>query len=300
VIALFALMLSLSAGAPLNLCGSRDSVPRGPASALRASARLAEARCLRCAGSERRRPHALARPAPQPATDAVKALAEANALYEKNENDKALAAYDRVVALDARNPEGHLGRGRTLARMRKYEEAIAAFSEAIRLKPDDALALRDRGHYYINLHRVEPALADLTKAESLNKNDYGIYYHLALAKYVTGDFAGAATAYAGCLRTAPNDANRIACYGWQVPTLIRAGRKQEALKALDAALALAVKPDWYSSVASVRLKRASSASSSRWMAMLPAIVRTAPGPTPRSSTARRAASFRRGWLTRFR
>lgn len=181
--------------------------------------------------------------ATQPATDVATALAEANALYEKNENAKALAAYDRVVALDAKNPEGHLGRGRTLARLRKYEDAIAAFSEALRLRPDDALALRDRGHYYINLHRLEPALADLTKAESLNKTDYGIYYHLALAHYVSGDFQKAAQAYEGCVRTAPSPENRIACYGWQVPTLMRAGRKDEAQKALDAALALTVKPE---------------------------------------------------------
>ncbi len=182
-------------------------------------------------------------PPPQPAADAAKLLQDANALFEKNENDKALEVYERVVKMDPKNVDARLGRARTLARLRKYDEAIAGFGEALRLRPNDALALRDRGHYFINVRRLEPALADLVKAESLNKDDYGIYYHLALARYITGDFKGAEVAYEGCLRTAPSPENRIACYGWQVPTLMRSGRQQDAQKALDAALALGVKSD---------------------------------------------------------
>ena len=48
---------------------------------------------------------------------------------------------------------------------------------------------------------------------------------------------------------------------------------------------LAVKPDWKTSVASVCLKAASRRSSSSWISMVPAIVRTAPLPTPSSRTA---------------
>ena len=52
---------------------------------------------------------------------------------------------------------------------------------------------------------------------------------------------------------------------------------------------LAVKPDWKTSVASVPLKSARSRSSCSWSVSVPAIVRTAPDPTPNSRTARSAA-----------
>ena len=57
---------------------------------------------------------------------------------------------------------------------------------------------------------------------------------------------------------------------------------------------LAVKPDWKVSTASTPLNAASSASSCSCSAMVPAIVRTAPEPTPNSEMAASAASRSRG------
>ena len=57
---------------------------------------------------------------------------------------------------------------------------------------------------------------------------------------------------------------------------------------------LAVNPDWSVSTASVCLNAASSASSSSWIVMVPAIVRTAPDPAPSCSTASIAARRIRG------
>ena len=61
---------------------------------------------------------------------------------------------------------------------------------------------------------------------------------------------------------------------------------------------LAVNPDWNVSTASTPLNSASSASSASCMAMVPAMVRTAPDPTPKSATAASAASLSRGWWVR--
>ena len=58
---------------------------------------------------------------------------------------------------------------------------------------------------------------------------------------------------------------------------------------------LAVNPDWNVRVASTPLNRASSASSSSWSVIVPAIVRTAPEPAPNRSTAASAAARSRGW-----
>ena len=69
---------------------------------------------------------AAARPQADNAAAARQAFEEGNALFEKMENDKALAAYDRAIALDAKQPDFHLGRCRTLARLQRHDEAIAS------------------------------------------------------------------------------------------------------------------------------------------------------------------------------
>ena len=61
---------------------------------------------------------------------------------------------------------------------------------------------------------------------------------------------------------------------------------------------LQVKPDWKVSVASTCLKRASSASSSSWSAIVPEIVRTAPEPAPKRRSASSDASISRGCVFR--
>src|SRR5271163_241259 len=58
----------------------------------------------------------------------------------------------------------------------------------------------------------------------------------------------------------------------------------------ETAPAFAVNPDWKTTQASTFLKRAIFSSSSMWIFMVPAMVRTAPDPTPYLRVASRAAS----------
>jgi tetratricopeptide (TPR) repeat protein len=183
----------------------------------------------------------LLQPAP-PASEAEKALAEAAELFTKTPstdqaaNEKVLAAFDRAIALDPKKADAHVGRGRTLARLRKYDDAFSAYGTALKLDPNNPMILRYRGHNYINVKRLDDALADLTKAEAMKKDDNGIYYHLALAHYLKGNYAEAAKAYEGCVRTAPaTDEGPVACRAWQYLALRRAGRADEAVKVLETA-----------------------------------------------------------------
>ena len=64
----------------------------------------------------------------------------------------------------------------------------------------------------------------------------------------------------------------------------------------DTVPALAVKPDWKTTQASTFLKRAIFSSSSMWIFMVPAMVRTAPEPTPYFRVASSAASRSLGWV----
>ncbi len=96
---------------------------------------------------------------------------------------------------------------------------MTACTESLRLRPDQAEVLRDRGHYQLNLGRIEPGLADLQKAESLTSRDRGVYYHLGLAYYLSGDFPRAAKAYESCASHSADAAGKVECQAWLLPSL---------------------------------------------------------------------------------
>jgi tetratricopeptide (TPR) repeat protein len=171
---------------------------------------------------------------PPAASDAKKALAEGAEFLKANDNQRALAAFERAIALEPNSGTAHLQRCRVLAGLRRHEEAISACTESLRLNPGVPEALRDRGHYYLNLGRVELGLADLREAESLKKDDRGIYYHLGMANYLKGDYAEAAKAFEGCLTNSSDDGLKVECEAWLYPSLRRSGREAEAARLLDA------------------------------------------------------------------
>ena len=180
---------------------------------------------------------ALLQTAAPSAQDAQQAFAQGNEYVKQQKNDQAVESFERAMALDPGNADYPLAKCRALAGANKREEAIAACTQSLKLRPDNPEALRDRGHYHLNLGQVDAGLADLTKAEQLTKTDRGVYYHLGVAYYVKGDFQRAAQAFQSCLDNSKGE-DRIEGMAWLYPSLVRAGRKQEAASLLDQ-----VKPD---------------------------------------------------------
>ncbi len=169
------------------------------------------------------------------AAAARKAFEEGNAFYEKTENDNALVAYERAIALDAKQPDYHRGRCRALARLQRHADAIASCTDALKLNPEFGPALLDRGHFLINTRQAERAVPDLVKARALKADAYEVAYHLSLAHYVLGDFKKASDEYEQCFPNAKTDDNRMGCTAWQYVALLRAGRTAEAAKVLERA-----------------------------------------------------------------
>lgn len=143
--------------------------------------------------------------------------------------------------------------GRRLGYLGRYREAIAVFTEGARKHPADARMLRHRGHRHITVREFDRAVADLARAAELTRgmpdemepdgapNQHGIplstlqgniWYHLALAHYLRGDFAAAADAWRHDLTLSRNDDTTVATSDWLYMTLRRLGRDDEAAQVL--------------------------------------------------------------------
>ena len=156
----------------------------------------------------------------------------------------------------ARNPtsaDALIWVGRRAAYLGRFQEAIRTFSDGIGRHPNDARFYRHRGHRYITVRELRRAIADLEKAASLSAGEpdqiepdgqpnarnvptsslhSNTWYHLALARYLTGDYAGAAEGWRRARAALDNPDNLVAASHWLYLSLRRAGRDAEAAAVL--------------------------------------------------------------------
>ncbi|MEK7831447.1 MAG: tetratricopeptide repeat protein [Acidobacteriota bacterium] len=150
-----------------------------------------------------------------------------------------IAAAEAKLAADPKNIDLLIALGRAQANVWRYNDAIATYTRGIKMAPNDARLYRHRGHRYISTRQFDKAVADMTKAAKLNDKDFDIWYHLALAHYLKGQFAQAANAYERCRQVAEADATDkrddsvIAVSDWLYMTYRRMNKPAEAAKVLE-------------------------------------------------------------------
>lgn len=163
-------------------------------------------------------------------------LAEAQAAFDANPNAEV-----KIIWL-----------GRRLAYLGRIIEAIEVYTAGLQTHPRSPRILRHRGHRYITVRNFDAAYDDLLLAAQLLQEDViideleadgqpnaqnqptstlhgNIYYHLALAAYLKGDFAQAASLWGGALNTLPmSDDMRVAFMYWRFNALVRLGNMVSA------------------------------------------------------------------------
>ena len=165
-------------------------------------------------------------------------LQSAKARYEANPDDA----------------EAIIWYGRRTAYLGNYRNAIDIYTEGIEKHPDDARMYRHRGHRYITVREFESAIDDLEKAAELIEGTEdriepdglpntrnmprstlhtNIWYHLGLARYLSGNFEQAAEAYRNCMEASTNDDMMVATSYWLYMTLKRAGHDGLAGEVLE-------------------------------------------------------------------
>ena len=174
---------------------------------------------------------------------------------DREKLDADLANAHKAVAADPDDPAKLVWVGRRLAYLWRYQDAIDAYSAAIQRHPDYAPLYRHRGHRYISLRRFDEAITDLKRAAELIKNrpdrtepdgapntldkpltttGFNVWYHLALAHYLKGDYEASLKGWRKTMKfTRRYDDNLVAVTDWMYMTLRRLGRDEEARGLLD-------------------------------------------------------------------
>ena len=193
---------------------------------------------------------------PDPAVEATSLLGQPLRPPSPLPNRKALEAdlaAARSVA-DSTTPDATIWIGRRLGYLWRYREAIEIFSAGIARHPSDPRLYRHRGHRYITVRQFARAESDLARAAELMASrpdetepdgqpnaagrprstlHFNVWYHLGLARYLQGNFAGALDAYRRCLEVSTNDDALVATSDWLWMTLMRLNRPEQAARVLD-------------------------------------------------------------------
>jgi tetratricopeptide (TPR) repeat protein len=181
-------------------------------------------------------------PPPDPAPELTTLLGRP--VFARADADGAIAKADAALAAEPASVDRILAAARARDAALQFTAAIALYTRGLAEAPADVRLLRFRGHRYISVRRFDLAVADLERASSLAPSSFDVAYHLGLARYLRGDFSGAAQAYQACLdATAPGplpegwrsctatrrtDNDRVAITDWLYRALRRAGRHDEA------------------------------------------------------------------------
>lgn len=165
-----------------------------------------------------------------------------------------LASARQQLAESPDDPQRIIWVGRRLGYLSRMKEAIALYTEGIEPFPEFAALYRHRGHRYISVRRFDAAILDLERAAKLlegappeiemdgipnargvplTTTQFNVWYHLALARYLKGDFAGALPAWDKAAEHSRGlDDNIVAVTHWKYMTLRRMNQPDEAAKVL--------------------------------------------------------------------
>jgi tetratricopeptide (TPR) repeat protein len=139
----------------------------------------------------------------------------------------------KALAAEPKNVERVLALSKAEAARRQYREAVATSTEGLAIAPNNADLYLERGHRELGLREFTKARSDLEQATRIAPQMLDGYYHLGLSHYFLGEFDQAAASFGKARDLAKTDDSLVDCSNWLYVSLRRAGKEQEADKALQ-------------------------------------------------------------------
>src|SRR5439155_10991735 len=124
--------------------------------------------------------------------------------YKSQADTGAIARADSALRADPRSVEKIIALGIAQSGARQFREAIATFTRGLSIAPNDPMLYRWRVHRYLSLRQLDRAMADLSGGLALDSTNYGVLYKLGIVPFASGDFTGAADAFARAQRRPPD------------------------------------------------------------------------------------------------
>jgi len=140
--------------------------------------------------------------------------------------EKALAEHPNDVKLILKLAQAH-------ASVWEDKEAVATCTRGLKIDPNNADLLLERGHRELPLRQFTAARDDLKRTAELDPKQTEAYYHLGLAHYFMNEFAPAAQAFCKGRDLVTKQNDLVNFTNWCYAALRRAGKKDEAAKALE-------------------------------------------------------------------
>jgi tetratricopeptide (TPR) repeat protein len=147
--------------------------------------------------------------------------------YRAQVDTGPIARAQAASAADSANVDLLIRLGIAQSGFRQFREAIQTFSRGLAIAPENAMLYRWRGHRYLSVREHGRAEADFKRGLALDSANYGIWYHLGVLRFLQGNFAGAASAFARAQPLAPDAGELAGATDWLWMSLARAGRRAE-------------------------------------------------------------------------
>src|SRR5215813_9048231 len=123
-------------------------------------------------------------------------------LYKNDQDEQALAAFKRAIALDANNADAHLWLGRAYGALEQkvdadesYRKAIELYKKRVQKDANDASAFFNLGEAYSFLHSDEEAARNYRQATRVKPGDEEAWYRLGMALVKLAQYPEAASAF---------------------------------------------------------------------------------------------------------
>lgn len=151
---------------------------------------------------------------------------------------RALARFDRAIALRPDHPQAHSNRGNALFHLERLPEALASYDKAIALAPDYVDALYNRGNVLYASGRRDDAVASYDRLIALQPGHAEAHSNRGVVLFELGRFDDAIASYDKAIALRPAQA---ALHANRANALRQSRRLQEAVAGYDRAVAL--RPD---------------------------------------------------------